>query len=304
MYDSTSTPAQTVGDWAYGAIATHCTKIRSHEAGVITDKDPEAVHQMRVGMRRLRSALAGFAPVVQLPKIVQRRTVSKVARVLGRLRDLDVLNEILLRYVRESSPAEQAVLKAIAKTTRHHHRKQFKAVRHTLTRPGKYQNLCQALQTWLDKPTYSPLASQPINGMVADLLAPQVSHFLIHPGFFLPLEQALAEVEQLHDLRKQAKETRYQLELFQPLYGEDYTTHLKRIKAIQSVLGNLQDGFVLEAFLSAEVKHCRRDLPEVMAQLERDRTAALSTWSGLQSFYTHPEHRQALRHTLAHPLPA
>jgi CHAD domain-containing protein len=303
MHDLPSAVAPAT-DWAYGAIATHFAKIRSHEADVLKGKDPEAVHQMRVGMRRLRSALVGFAPVVQLPKIVRRRTVSQVARVLGQVRDVDVLSEILLTYARESSHQEQAVLTAIAKTTRKHHHKHLKAVRHALTRPGKYQKLCTALQAWLDQPSYLPLAAQPMADVVVDLLAPQGSHFLIHPGFFIPIEDALVQVEQLHDLRKQAKETRYQLELFKPLYGEDYSAHLKRIKTIQSVLGNLQDGVVLEAFLRSQVKHCRRDLPQVMAQLERDRAAALSTWSGLQGFYTDPTQRQSLRHVLTHPLPA
>ncbi len=57
-------------EWAYIAIAKHSRKILKYEAGVLQDKDPEELHQMRVGMRRLRSAIAGFAVAIDLPKTV------------------------------------------------------------------------------------------------------------------------------------------------------------------------------------------------------------------------------------------
>ena len=58
---------KTLGDWAYIAIAKHYKKILKHESKVLKDNNPEQLHQMRVGMRRLRSAIAGFAPALNLP---------------------------------------------------------------------------------------------------------------------------------------------------------------------------------------------------------------------------------------------
>lgn len=60
--------ANTLGDWASLAIKKHLDKIVKHEADVLADKSPEALHQMRVNMRRLRSAITGFAPALDLPK--------------------------------------------------------------------------------------------------------------------------------------------------------------------------------------------------------------------------------------------
>jgi len=54
---------------------------------------PEDLHQMRVGCRRLRSAITGFAPALNPPKPAQEKKVGKIARQLGELRDLDVLRE-------------------------------------------------------------------------------------------------------------------------------------------------------------------------------------------------------------------
>ncbi|MDJ0571712.1 MAG: CHAD domain-containing protein [Pleurocapsa sp. MO_192.B19] len=83
--------AVTLGEWANMAISKHTRKIFKYEAGVLEDKDPEDLHQMRVGMRRLRSAIASFAVALDLPKTVNEKNIAKIGRSLGTLRDLDVL---------------------------------------------------------------------------------------------------------------------------------------------------------------------------------------------------------------------
>ncbi len=55
--------------WANMAIAKHANKIFNNEAKVIKDKDPEKLHQMRVGMRRLRSAIGDLAIALDLPPL-------------------------------------------------------------------------------------------------------------------------------------------------------------------------------------------------------------------------------------------
>jgi CHAD domain-containing protein len=50
----------TIAELAHQAIANHSRQIFKHEAGVILDKDPEDLHQMRVGTRRLQSAIAAL----------------------------------------------------------------------------------------------------------------------------------------------------------------------------------------------------------------------------------------------------
>jgi CHAD domain-containing protein len=60
--------AKTFGDWAVIAIAKHYHKILKHESEVLKDKDPEELHQMRVGMRRLRSAMSAFSLAINFPE--------------------------------------------------------------------------------------------------------------------------------------------------------------------------------------------------------------------------------------------
>jgi len=74
-------------------IASGCAKaFDDHLAQVMVSDDPEGPHRARVALRRFRSALTGFAPVIDPDA---RRAMTDRARALfrclGRLRDADVL---------------------------------------------------------------------------------------------------------------------------------------------------------------------------------------------------------------------
>ena len=124
------TQVKTLGDAASGAIEKYFRKTVAHEAEVIKDKDAEELHQMRVGIRRLRSAVTGFAPVLDLPKQASERKIGKVGRILGTLRDLDVMLESLQnRYYPNLPTDEQEVLDEALLSLLKQRRRALKAVR-------------------------------------------------------------------------------------------------------------------------------------------------------------------------------
>ncbi|MEM8716791.1 MAG: CHAD domain-containing protein, partial [Cyanobacteria bacterium P01_G01_bin.4] len=86
---------QTLQDYVHTAIRKYVRKVTRCEKAVIADRDPENLHQMRVGMRRLRTALKTYGSVLRLPKAAREPQVGKVARRLSNLRDIDVLLEAL-----------------------------------------------------------------------------------------------------------------------------------------------------------------------------------------------------------------
>ncbi len=47
--------------------------------------------------------------------------------------------------------------------------------------------------------------------------------------------------KQLHKFRLEAKEFRYTLELFRPLYGEDFERHMEGLRRLQKYLGEMND---------------------------------------------------------------
>lgn len=259
---------KTFGDWAYLAIAKHFSKFLKHESGVLEDKDPEELHQMRVGMRRLRSAIKGFNAALNLPKNAQEKKVGNIAKVLGELRDIDVLQDTLKnRYYPNLPDQEKAYLDEALSKLAKRRKKAFKIVKKTLEDKA-YLKLKQSFEDWLNQPIYHSIADISIHTILPDLLLPQVSEFLLHPGWVIGIEfpegnpifhdnllpeelEALLSAQGfiLHDLRKEAKRTRYNMELFSQFYGEMYEDYLEEIKAIQSILGDIQDSFVLAEFL-------------------------------------------------------
>jgi CHAD domain-containing protein len=310
----------TLGEGASLAVEKYYQKILRHEAAVMDDRDPEELHQMRVGMRRLRSAVTGFAPVLDLPKEAEEKKIGKIARILGRLRDLDVMLEsIQNRYAPMLPEKEQALLDKALLALIKQRQPALNTVRIVLE-SRSYKKMKLALEAWLAQPTYQPISHLPIGEVLPDLLLPQVSQLFLHPGWLIgtefeegelrvkalkrtQIEKELAkEGESLHDLRKLAKRVRYLMSLFTDFYGENYDVYLEDVKRIQECLGNLQDSIVLRDFVT-DVFHfkIKEQLPKFTASLVETRDTAWQEWQILQTRYLQAEIRQNFRLELIHP---
>lgn len=316
------TQVKTLGDAAADAIEKYFRKTLAHEAEVLKDKDAEELHQMRVGMRRLRSAVTGFAPVLDLPKQAQEHKIGKVGRILGTLRDLDVmLDSLQNRYYPNLPAEEQEVLDQVLLTLLKQRRRALKGVRAVLEHKS-YQLLKRSIEDWLEKPQFRAIEHLPIAEVLPDLLLPQVSEFFLHPAWLLGTEyedgkvkvcddlnaeavehKLAAEGTILHDLRKQAKRVRYLMNLFGEFYGETYEVYVEDVKAIQECLGEIQDSEVLGEFLTDFVEcDLQKELPILAGILAESRYAAWGKWQILQRRYLSAETRQGLRSALIHPV--
>lgn len=304
-------------EWAYIAIAKHSRKILKYEAGVLQDKNPEELHQMRVGMRRLRSAISGFAVAIDLPKTVNEKNIAKIGRSLGKLRDLDVLLAALKDDYRPLLPvAEQKSLDKVLKSLNKQRKDELKQVRKTLN-SKLYFNLKQELQNWLEQPQYKSIGNLSIYPVLPDLLLPQISQLLLHPAWLVgvkledgiqfpnmfnseAVEQLLEQKElMLHDLRKSAKRTRYNLELFDRFYDDTYHYYLKQIEKIQEVLGQIQDCYVLREMLEKVLKSAIAvKMPELAALFSKIRYEKWQEWSILQEEFLDDKTRRELRQTI------
>jgi len=316
------TQVKTLGDAAADAIEKYFRKTLAHEAEVLKDKDAEELHQMRVGMRRLRSAVTGFAPVLDLPKQAQEHKIGKVGRILGTLRDLDVMLDSLQNQYYPNLPAEeQEVLDQVLLTLLKQRRRALKGVRAVLEHKS-YQLLKRSIEDWLEEPQFRAISNLPIAEVLPDLLLPQVSEFFLHPAWLLGTEyldgkvkvcddlnaeaveeKLAAEGTILHDLRKQAKRVRYLMNLFGEFYGETYEVYVEDVKAIQECLGEIQDSEVLGEFLTDFVEcDLQKELPILAGLLAENRYAAWGKWQILQRRYLNAEIRQGLRSALIHPV--
>lgn len=310
--------AVVLGEWSNIAVVKHTRKILKHEAGVLKDKDPEELHQMRVGIRRLRSAIVGFNIALDLPEVVNEKNIGKIGKKLGKLRDLDVLLAALENDYRSLLPkAEQKSLDKAITSLQKQRKQALKQVKETLN-SGLYLDLKQALLEWWDNPKYQAIADISIYSVLPDLLLPQISNLLLHPGWLVGIKvkkgeihfpkqldkesvrQLLEKQEKiLHDLRKEAKRSRYNLELFTHFYGDKYQHLVKQIKLLQEVLGNIQDCYVLREVLEKLLQSkISSQMPKLAALLTKTRYQQWQQWSILQQQFCDRKNQHQLRLTI------
>lgn len=327
--------SRTWGSCGHEAIAQHFRKAIKYEKAVLQDQDPEALHQMRVGFRRLGSSLQMFDGAIVLPKAAQISQLRKVARGLGSVRDLDVLKDVLETHYHPYLPQEeQQVLEQVLSQLQKQRKQAFSSLV-KLLKGTVYQELKRALKKWLKEPIYHERGTWSLTTILPDLLFPGVSALLLHQGWMLgedrvghldkvsssdhqergvmshedlhypSLEELLKhQGECLHDLRKQVKRVRYQSEFFVDDYGPDYQQQIEDYRQIQELLGQLQDCAILESLLQKQLgKQWRQSLPSLVKRLQDTRQQIWQDWQPIQRRYGHAEGRQGLRQLLLTPPP-
>jgi CHAD domain-containing protein len=307
---------KTLGNSAYQAIAKHYKKFVKREAEVYQTKDPEQLHQMRVELRRLRTAMQVFAPVVKLPSSLQNKQLSKVARCLGAVRDLDVLLDRLQNNYLTILPDNEA--KHLQELV-HKLQKQRDKANHqvkVMLESEAYQEGKQTLQAWLDRPKYRAIASIPLPYAFPTLLLPLLSQLLLHPGWFVGVEffasahrflsvdyaYLVSHQSELHDLRKNIKQVRYQAEFFLEFYGDDFAQRVNDFAKAQTILGYMQDRFVLNGILLQMLKiELTEAMPTLAEILIQHQVEDWQSWHQMQQNYLNPEFRNLLYQTMISP---
>ena len=97
---------------ALQAVVHSCLRhMRANEAIILARRDVEALHQTRVAVRRLRSALSLFKPIIRDGSGEEMsQKLKSLIEPLGRARDLDVLLTETLPKERERRPDEGGLL--------------------------------------------------------------------------------------------------------------------------------------------------------------------------------------------------
>ncbi len=220
---------------AFRAIADACLQQLQRNALGATEADPEFIHQMRVALRRLRSALRTFRPA--LPEDFEAAVlppIKALAQRLGSARDWDVLaTEIVGPACRAF--AGDAGLAALAAAVERHRQPARAGVLEGL----QAQSLCLVLLDFHARLLRAPAAPD------AESLTVFAARRLgrLHRKA-LALARAAQDMDpaRLHALRIGAKRLRYALEFFAPLYaGREMRKALGILTALQDSLGALND---------------------------------------------------------------
>ncbi len=312
----------TFSECASRVIHHQFQKIVDQEKAVLKDKKPEPLHQMRVGIRRLSTAVQVFGTAIVLPKTVNYRAIGKVAQALGGTRDLDVLQQDLItRYQPLLQKKEQSKFDKVLKHLKQKRDKHFLHLEKTL-HGDRYDQLKQSIQGWLDQPTYTCIGSLSVSQSLPDLLLPLICQLFLHPGWLVGTsihkenvtllsientedlnQQCLQFGNVLHDLRKLTKQVRYQAEFFSDFYEVSYLQRIEEFKTIQDTLGKIQDHLVLRQFLESTLNADLAEvLPSIAQVIQQDQITLWQNWQPIQQRYLSVEFRQELRSLFTKPL--
>jgi len=246
----TAQTGATAGSFLHTALSDQVASLLAADVQLRTEQ-PDALHQVRVAARRLRSTLAAFHPLIE--ESVHRSLRDELSWLGGQLADARD-DEVALEHLRAVVAAEpvELVLGPVAARLQQTQLREVRAgldrALLTLAEP-RYLALLDDLQALLADPPFTPLAEDALKPVLRATTRRSVKR----------LRKRLATARQapdteraaaLHDVRKAAKRARYAADV-----GKGELAHVKALarsaKKVQQVLGELQDTVVTR-------EQCRR----------------------------------------------
>ena len=241
-----------------------------NEAAARDARDPEGLHQLRVALRRLRSALTLFKPA--LAEQARQGWSGELRWLLGPLgpaRDLDVFATEVAPPVR-AARGQDPSLAALAEVVDQRRGEAHAGVREALG-TERYADLAFKLACWVERRGWRQGADvdvlltqrQPAAELAAAILRRRRRQVLKRGKRFATLTP-----ERRHELRIAFKKLRYGAEFFAALYPDREVERFRKAAArMQDILGHLNDVAVAQRLI--------QDLLDGVAPGPRQKAAAL-----------------------------
>ncbi len=232
--DAAMTPAA-----ALQAIIGGCLRhYRLNETILLETRAPEALHQARVALRRLRSALKIFKSVVGKEDAARLQAeVRPLARILGTARDVDVLSDAVTSKIGRGPVHTQ--IEHLRDTA-------YEAVDAALGSPRTMQLMLDlvawsATGPWIDATATATARAMPVSEFAAMSLRKRRKQLKIGHASLEDLD-----TNARHRLRKSAKTLRYAAEFFAGLFEKDGQKRrragfVRTLEKLQDRLGILND---------------------------------------------------------------
>ena len=224
----------------------------ANEAAVMDGADPEAVHQMRVGLRRLRALVAIFRPLL-VDEVGEylRAELRWIQGALGPARDWDVFIDETLGTL-AARPEKHPGLDIMTRLANRARDEAYIQAR-TAVRSSRLTKLLLRLDVWLGNGEWAdwsdsekaPRLAGPLEAYAAGALEARD----IRMRKLGKRHERLTE-PQLHKLRLRAKNVRYVAEFFRSLYRDKpVRRYAAAVRDIQDHLGALNDVVVSRGLL-------------------------------------------------------
>lgn len=229
------------------AIVGNCmAQIQGNQDGVMHGSDPESVHQMRIGLRRLRCAFKLFAQIAPCPAAL-RTELTWLSGILGAARDWEVFSGTLGTLAKAGSvPAQWEALEQVAHRLARKHRRQAGLALGSV----RYAAFLLALGGWLYSAHGSLVQGNRAPALtLADFAANMLQQ--CHRKLKRRVKRLQDGTPQAHHrVRIAAKNLRYVSEFFQSLYRpREMHSYLRALSSLQDRLGRLNDVAVVGRLL-------------------------------------------------------
>ena len=215
----------------------------NHDAA-FDGRDPEGVHQLRVAVRRLRSALALFGKVVEPARLARFKAEARWAMAaLGPARDRDVFATEMLPPVAAARPNDPA-LAALRVRAEEARATAYAELRDAMA-SARWTRFVLDLARWITLRGWYEEAdagrqlalAEPLPAFAARMLDQRAKAVKKRGKHFETLDAA-----HRHEVRKSLKKLRYTADFFRDLYPEKPTKrYLKRLSTLQDAFGHLND---------------------------------------------------------------
>lgn len=213
--------------------------------GALQGDVTEYLHQMRIGLRRLRVALCmaeSLHPDETL--VILRQEIAALGKVLGKIREWDVFIEELSQasYLAEHPDVQVLLTHCMNQRAQCclalNGAGKARSLQHLLLRFAHWMNGSYWHQAAEDTPTARHFARHHLKR-----LAKRYQHTAAHLD--------TCDYTKLHPLRILAKKLRYASEFFAPLYGNHETqTYLTALGEVQDMLGRIHDLVIARCLLA------------------------------------------------------
>ena len=223
-------------------LRTNLATTKASEPVVLAGEDPEGIHQMRVSLRRMRSALAVFRPAI--PRKITRAFFKEMrwaAKTLDRARDLDV-------YIAENLSSKGNKRKGKMRKLALKNRERAYGQVTDFIRGERYTRLCDEFRHWMETQGWRVDLSDEQRDIVEGNVIPFASEVLERQQTRVlddGSEIESLDSEALHQLRIDCKKLRYAAEFFAPFYGKPMKDFAGHLKSLQDLLGTLHDMAVM-----------------------------------------------------------
>lgn len=239
-------------------VARHLRRLRQCDPGTREGADPEALHDMRVAVRRLRAAVRAFADGI--PAATRSRMTEELrwlGQALGRVRDVDVQLENVRTFAAGAPPGHRGGLQPYVEYLERE-REARRAVMLAELDSQRYCRLVLLLEGFAEGParSRSPGAREPVASAGRRALKKAFRRLLKRGA---KVQAGAPAPEDLHALRIRAKRVRYLLEFLRDLTGKPGRRLVRQLTRLQDLLGAYHDAVVAAEFVRAFVEGPGKD---------------------------------------------